>query len=202
MNSKIKIATITLFCIVFILSFSEIYAEEWWSKATDFFNQTDWRSHKNYNMLSDLKQLIKMLGNMVFVVVTAVMGIKYMASSAEGKGDVKEGLTSLVVAIVLFYGWTALDNILTKTDGSMNYWFNTDSTEKTITNIFSTAVDMLNYISVGVLIYVGVKYLFSGAEGKADLKGKGIPFVVGLVMTFATISFLNFLIKVVGDVLS
>lgn len=193
---------IGLFIVTILVCLTNVYAETstnstWWSSAHTFFSGTNWSEDET--ILADLKTLIKMLGNAVFLIVTIVLGIKYMAASAEGKGDVKEGLTGLVVAIVLFYGWSALDNILT---GEFNNWFGTDSPTETITTIYAKVVSILNYVSIGVLLYVGVKYLFAGAEGKADLKGKGVPFVVGLVMTFATITFLNFLIQVVVDVLS
>lgn len=198
-SSKILINLFFIFMI--LLNFTSVYADNgnftWWSSAHTFFSGTNWS--EDQTILADLKTLIKMIGNAVFLIITIVLGIKYMAASAEGKGDVKEGLTGLVVAIVLFYGWSALDTILT---GEFKKWFGTDSPTETITTIYSVAVSILNYISIGVLLYVGVKYLFAGAEGKADLKGKGVPFVVGLVMTFATITFLNFLIKVVEDVLT
>ena len=167
-----------------------------------FLAGTDWRSHRDDSILGDLKETIKVAGNAIFVVVTIVLGIKYMASSADGKGDVKEGLTGLVAAIVLFYGWTAIDNILTRAGGSFDWWFGTDNATDTVIRIFDTVVSILNYVAIGVLLFVGVKYIFSGADGKAELKGKGVPFVVGLVMTFATISFLNFIIKVVGEFVS
>lgn len=200
-ENRTKLLFVTIAICLFTLLFGSIYADtsDWWSAATGFFSGTDWRGQQDNNMLSELKNIIKMGGNAIFLIVTVLLGIKYMASSAEGKGDVKEGLTGLIIAIVLFYGWTAIDNILTRSGGSFDYWFGTNDAGTTITNIYGTIVSILNYVAVGVLIFVGVKYLFAGAEGKADLKGRGVPFVIGLVMTFATISFLNFLIGVVGD---
>lgn len=200
----IKLMIVMLVTTFLIICLGSVYASNstWWSAANNFFSGTDWRNQQDNNILQDLKNIIKVGGNAIFLIVTVVLGIKYMASSAEGKGDVKEGLTGLIIAIVLFYGWTAIDNILTRSGGSFDYWFNTADATTTIKNIYGTIVSILNYVAVGVLIFVGVKYLFAGAEGKADLKGKGVPFVIGLIMTFATISFLNFLIGVVGDFIS
>jgi len=197
---KISLIIVVLVVLMVILTASDVYATDWWSSANTFFNESDWRNHRDDTILSDIKNIVKMVGNAAFVIVTVVLGIKYMASSAEGKGDVKEGLTSLLVAIVLFYGWTAIDNILTRDGGAFDWFFDTTTYELTITRIAEKVISILNYVAVGVLLFVGIKYIFSGADGKAELKGKGLPFIIGLVMTFATLSFLNFLIEVVGEV--
>lgn len=193
-----------VFIIFNCITSNYIYAESsgWWSGAQSFFNDA-----YGYNVntekeslgpLNDIIELVKVIGNAVFVIVTIVLGIKYMLASSEGKADVKEGITGLVVAILLFYGWTALDEMLRN---SFSYFFESGTDTDAVNKIYSLAIDLLNYISVGVVLFVGVKFLFSGAEGKADLKGKGVPFVIGLVMTFGTVTFLKFIIKVLADVI-
>lgn len=171
---------------------------DWWSGAQTFFNGAYGydKDTENITPLNDIIEIVKQAGNAVFIIVTIVLGIKYMLASSEGKADVKEGITGLVVAMLLFYGWTALDEILRN---SLGWFFESGTAENSINKIYSLAVDLLNYVSIGVVLFVGVKFLFSGAEGKADLKGKGVPFVIGLVMTFGTVTFLKFILKVLGD---
>lgn len=182
---------IVILCLCFLL-LSNIYAtNEWWTSAHTFFSGVSWSEDA---VLEDLVNLIKFAGNAIFIVVAIVLGIKYMYGSAEGKADVKDGLISLTVAMVLFYGWSTIQTILVD-GGNLIFIKGTDT--DTVTAIYNTVVYFLNIIATGVVIYVGVKYLMSGAEGKADLKGKGVPFVVGLILTFASVTFLNFL----GDVI-
>lgn len=188
---------ILMFFLVCCIS-TNIYAtDDWWGSASDFFDGVSWS--KDNTILSSLVDIIKVLGNAVFIIVAIVLGIKYMLGSAEGKADIKEGIISLTVAMVFFYGWSALENILT--GGGSNLVFIADSAETTIANIYSTIVYFLNIIAVGAVAYVGIKYLLSGAEGKADLKGKGVPFVVGMILTFSTLTFLNFIRDIIVDVL-
>ena len=188
---------IFVLCLIFMLV-SNIYAtNEWWSKADEFFDGVTVK--KDPKILSDLVDLIKVAGNAIFIIVAIVLGIKYMLGSAEGKSDVKSGLISLTVAMVFFYGWSTLETILT--DGHQLIFIK-DTDKDTVATIYNTIVYFLNFVAIGVVLYVGVKYLMSGAEGKAELKGKGMPFIIGLVMTFASITFLNFLGKIIADVLS
>ena len=51
-------------------------------------------------------------------------------------------------------------------------------------------------------IYIGIKYLMAGAEGKSQLKAKGVPIVLGIVMVYATITFLNFILAGFNDVIA
>lgn len=185
-----------LFCA--FVGISNIYAtNDWWGSANTFFNGVSWT--RDTAILGSLVAIIKVLGNAVFIIVAIVLGIKYMLGSAEGKANIKDGMVSLTVAMVLFYGWSALENIFT--GGGTNLVFIASSAETTIANIYSTVIYFLNIIAVGVVAYVGIKYLLSGAEGKADLKGKGVPFIVGMILTFSTLTFLNFIRDIIVDVL-
>lgn len=217
-NIKLKRCYFTIFMLVILFNSALnncVYADttNWWNGAQLFFGggvdengnyvEGAYGYDKNTEKeslapLNEIIDLIKVIGNAVFIIVTIVLGIKYMLASSEGKADVKEGITGLIVAILLFYGWTALDGILRN---SMGWFFGSTDKTTAVNRIFDFAVGILNYISVGVVLFVGVKFLLSGAEGKADLKGKGIPFVIGLVMTFGTITFLTFIINVINDVI-
>ena len=52
-----------------------------------------------------------------------------------------------------------------------------------------------NFLAIGGLVYIGVRYMLAGAEGKAELKAKGVPIVLGIVMVYATFTFLSFIIN-------
>ncbi len=169
---------------------------DWWGKANTFFNS---KSDKiTINPLDPLIGILKVAGNAVIIIVTIFLGIKYMYGSVEGKVDVKEGLFTLFVAMLFFYGGTTVYDILV-TGNKLT--FIGGSAEATISNIYSTVIYFANFLAVGAIIYVGVKYLMSGAEGKAELKGKGVPFFIGMIMTFSTISFLNLILKIMDDVI-
>ena len=48
---------------------------------------------------------------------------------------------------------------------------------------------------------MGVKYIFSGAEGKAKLKEKGIMYIVGIILIFTTLNILTFISESINNAL-
>ena len=61
-ENRTKLLFVTIAICLFALLFGSVYADssDWWSAATSFFNGTDWRSQQDNNMLSELKNIIKM----------------------------------------------------------------------------------------------------------------------------------------------
>ena len=48
-------------------------------------------------------------------------------------------------------------------------------------------------MSVGMLIIIGVRYIISSPEQKADLKSKAIPYLIGAVLVFGTANIIRFI---------
>lgn len=200
-----KILSVILICFMIITILGcnvGVYAAAsgdaaWWTKAGTFFDDTRAVTVTPTTMLDSLIDILKILGNAVIIIVTMFLGVKYIYGSAEGKVDVKEGLSTLVVAMLFFYFGTNMYDIFIN-GGKLTFIDST--TTGTISNVFSTFVYIANFAAVGGIIYLGVKYLMAGAEGKAALKAKGLPFVIGLVMAFSSISILNIILKIIGDV--
>ena len=163
----------------------------WWNMAGSFFAGAAPLSN---DALKELENLVKFIGNLVFVTVTVVLGVKYIWGSVESKSDVKESLATLVIAALVFYGYSTLSNLFIT--GNNLVFINTGSYEFTARQIYSTILYACNFLAVGGLVYVGVKYLMAGAEGKAELKTKGVPLVLGVIMVYATITFLSFILSI------
>lgn len=170
---------------------------KWWEQANTFFDNKG--EIIGTDPLKPLIATIKVAGNAVIIIATIFLGIKYMYGSVDGKVEVKEGLFTLVIAMLFFYAGTTVYDILVTDNKLIFIGVTSDST---IFNIYSTVIYIAKFIAIGGIIYVGVKYLAAGAEGKAELKGKGVPFFIGIVMTFGTLSFLSFIQTVLADVLA
>lgn len=60
------------------------------------------------------------IATIVVLVVTLVMGIKYITANPEEKGKLKQQLIGLVVSVVVIYGavgiWTLVQNIMNSLD--------------------------------------------------------------------------------------
>lgn len=136
--------------------------------------------------------IIKMVGNMVFIVVTSILGVKYIWGSADAKYSVKNSLFSLVLAAVVFYGWDSISNILTAVTNSTVG----DSIQTTTKTIYTYILYFVNIAAIGGIIFLGVKYLLASAEGKSQLKMNMGPAFLGIIMVYATISFLNTILSI------
>lgn len=60
---------------------------------------------------------------------------------------------------------------------------------------------ILQVCAVGGIIFTGVRYMFAGPDAKGEMK-KTLPFlIVGLVIVFASTFIIDFIVKIVEDVI-
>lgn len=196
---KEKIKVIAIFMIIAMVSVNLVYATggtDWWGQANNFWNgQMDTNAQISINILGPITGLIKLVGNMIFVGVTVILGVKYIWGAAESKASVKDSMVTLVIAALVFYGWDTISSIFMNSDTN-NLFFITGNVEVTAQKVFQTIMYVCNFLAVGGIVFVGVKYLLAGAEGKAQLKVQSVPVILGLVMVYATITFLNLIVSV------
>lgn len=53
-------------------------------------------------------------------------------------------------------------------------------------------------VSVGMLLVIGVKYMISSPDQKANLKDRAVPYLIGAVLVFGTANILRFIEKMAG----
>ena len=197
---KMKKKILILIGIVLIIfSTNVIYAtnQSWWSDANGFWNgQTSDVAKDALKTLEPLINLVKIVGNMIFVAVTVILGVKYIWGGVESKSDVKGSLVTLIVAAMVFYGWNTISALIVHPGTHRLAFINCDA-EITAKNIYTTILYICNFLAVGGIVYIGMKYMIAGAEGKAQLKAKGVPIVLGMIMVYATITFLNLIVGLI-----
>lgn len=199
----IIVLMLSFFCVEQVFADADIVtkdeASDWWKGGLGFWNEVTKQDEiKQKDVLTDVVDTIKVLGNALFIIAGIWMGIRYMAGSADGKKDIKEGLLGLVVAVLIFYGGSTLYDVFVENNDLV---FIKESEEATITNIYDSVIYVLRYIAVAVILYIGVKYLLAGAEGRAELKGKSIPLFVGMAFAFGTLTVLNFIRLALAEIL-
>ena len=178
-------------------------ADEMWQSASTWFGKiaTNNNSSQAIEVVNEFVEMVNVIGTTIIVLATIILGIKYIIGSVESKTEVKESLVTLLVACIFFFGWTAISNIIIP-DGRLVVSDVNDTTYKSmIGRIFDVGVFIANVASIAAIIFVGVKYIFSGASGKADLKGKSPYFIIGIIFAFCSVSFLNFLSDVINEIL-
>lgn len=203
----VKAITLVLYVLMCCaLIFSNCYADSDSTETSkkDFFNAAkDWYDkgtidEVNLEPLTEVINYINLLGTVIIVIATMVLGIKFMISSAEGKSEVKQNLFTLLTACIFFFGWKSISDLIMPN----NKFFLTEGAsdfKSIVAKVYSLAVFVLEIAAIIIIIYIGVKYIFSGATGKSNLKGKSAEFVIGIILTFCTISFLSYLSKVIND---
>lgn len=194
---------ILIFAIVIFSNNVYAYGMDFWGFANKWFQSGSYTNNENINeIIGTFKSMINVLGTTVITIVTILLGIKYMYGSVDSKASVKESLVTLIVACVFFFGWTGISNLLFPN----NEFIFIKSEDQTFANplgrVFSIVKYIANFLAIGGIIYVGIKYIFAGASGKADLKAKSGQFLIGIILAFCAVNFLTYISDIIQDVLS
>lgn len=172
-----------------------------WSKASSWFGKinTADNSQRAVDIVSEFSSIVNVIGTTLIVIATIFLGIKYIVGSVESKADVKESLITLLIACIFFFGWQGMSAILIP--GGRLVWSSASDTsyKNLVGRTFNNVIFALNVATIAAVIYVGVRYIFSGASGKADLKSRSPYFLIGIIMAFCSVSFLTFVSNVVND---
>lgn len=197
-----------IFICILYLCFCNVYAVDmdFWGDASTWFGKATFaNSNKNYDQTQSIinvfQEMIKVVGTTVIVIATIVLGIKYIIGSVDSKVDAKEGLITLFVACVFFFGWSAISELLFPNNNFVFTSYNDTTYKNMVGRIFDIFAYVANIVAIILVIYVGVKYIFAGANGKGELKGRSVYFFIGIILVFATSNVLSFVSKVINDIL-
>lgn len=161
---------------------------------------------------SQIVTVVNAIGTSVIAIVAVILGIKYLMGTARGKSEVKDQLIGLLVACLLFFGWSNISSLFIKnaqfdpstgtyTDVSavtqLFLFEGTTSIPAIASRIFAIAVFIGKIVAIIITMYLGVKYIFSGADGKAELKEKGPMFIIGILLVFCTLNVLSFISDII-----
>lgn len=145
----------------------------------------------------DIKDVVSLVGNLVFAGITVILGAKYIWSGVSGKSQVKETLPSFITAVMFFYLAVEITGIFSpKSAGSLGSGLNSikdyDSLAKLIIGTINLVV---KYLALGGIIFIGLKYMFASADGKAQIKDKLAPMALGIVLVFSASTIVDFIIQ-------
>lgn len=174
-----------------------------WQQATKWFKgvNKDDNSSQAVEIINEFVDMVNVIGTTVIVIATIILGVKYIFGSVDSKADVKESLITLFVACIFFFGWTAIKNVLFPSNQFALTSDSDSSYKDLIGRVFNIVVYFANIAAILGVIYVGVRYIFSGANGRAELKGKAVYFLIGIILSFATVSFLTFLSSSINEII-
>lgn len=188
-------------------------AYNWYKSGGNSYAAAGWT-----NLLSDIARIINVAGTGIIAIVAVVLGIKYMIGGVSEKASVKDQLITFLVACMFFFGWSSISGILISgtthdnTTGAETFGSNgapefflfknlngVDGTSSLLANIFALVSFIGKIIAFVAVMIVGVKYIFSGANGKAQLKQKGPMFILGILLIFCTLNVLSFIADIIAN---
>lgn len=144
----------------------------------------------------DILYTIANIGYLVFAAVTVILGAKYIWSSAEGKAEVMESLPGFVLAVVFFYSCDRLVAFFTDTTLANATTWNTIAGR-----VIGTINLIVRYVAFGGILFIGLKYLFASAEGKAQMKTSATGLVIGIIFVFMASMVVDFIIGAASTVI-
>lgn len=146
----------------------------------------------------DVMEIVLLIGNLVFAAVTVVLGAKYIWSSAEGKSEVMESLPAFVVAVIFFYLGELLVNWLIGATSNITTARDWKTVSGYIIWIINTVV---RYTAFGGILFLGLKYMFSSAEGRAQMKTNVGALILGITFVFMASTVVDYIISIGEGVL-
>ena len=145
-------------------------------------NQLDNKANETMNIGINV---VSIIGKGIALIMLVVIGIKYMSGSPEGKAEYRKTLTPYIAGAILVY--LASDIVKWFEGGSIsNVGNNIEDKSRLIMIIGYNVANIIGTSMATIMLLVlGIKYMSSSPEGKADYRKTAIPYLVGAIIVFA-----------------
>lgn len=212
-EKKLKLKNILIkFFAVFGICFmlANVYAassDDWWGKATEWYEDGSTTVSVSQSVISGIANFVEVVGTAVIAIATVVIGMKFMFGTVQGKSEAKENLINLLVACIFFFGWSNIRSLLITGNATGNggltgstglIFFQNGDLKGALAQVFTLVVTVAQMLAVASIVVLGVKYVFAGADAKAQLKQKSPGMIIGIILIFCTITVLKVIAKVVS----
>lgn len=211
-KAKLIIGSTVMLAIMFI-SFDIVYGAsiiEWWQKATIWYKNGSSSIGLPSGVFSGISEIVEVVGTAIIAIATVIVGIKYIFGTVQGKVEARESMLNLVVACIFFFGWSSISGLIIdgNTSGSGTIsgkttklsFFSGDLT-LALASVFNLISMVGKIIAILVIAYLGIKYIYAGAEAKAMLKKNSPALILGVILIFCTTTFLGVVANVLTDIL-
>ena len=198
---------------IMFISFDIVYGAsiiEWWQKATIWYKNGSSSIGLPSGVFSGISEIVEVVGTAIIAIATVIVGIKYIFGTVQGKVEARESMLNLVVACIFFFGWSSISGLII--DGNTNgsgtisgkttklSFFSGDLT-LALASVFNLISMVGKIIAILVIAYLGIKYIYAGAEAKAMLKKNSPALILGVILIFCTTTFLGVVANVLTDIL-
>jgi uncharacterized membrane protein YgdD (TMEM256/DUF423 family) len=139
------------------------------------------------------------IGNLTFMSIGVILGIKYVFSSVDGKAAIKESLIPYSIGAIFFYLPQTLFDFA---KGILGDFAVTTSLSTISEKIWKIVSDLGNLCAVAAVVTLGLKYMLTSADEKAHLKEKMVPLIIGIAMIYCTLKVIKFIVTIGSGIFS
>lgn len=141
----------------------------------------------------DVVELMTDIGNLIFFIVAAFLGVKYIWSGVSGKSEVKETLPTFVIGAMFFYSSSTIVNF---SKAQFIDLTNGTTYNDIFGSIWTTVTIIVQILAIAGIIAIGLKYMFSTANTKADIKKDLLPMAIGLIVIYSSTELIPFIVRI------
>lgn len=201
------VAAISMLIILNFVYAAENTTSDWWGQATNWYKGGSTTVGISQDVIDGIADMVEIVGTAIIAIAVVVIGMKYMFGTVQGKTEAKENLITLLVACFFFFGWSNIRGLLITGNATGNggitgatglIFFQNGDLKTTFAQIFTLVVTVAQFVAVAAILIMGVKYIFAGADAKAQLKEKTPGMIIGIILIFCTITVLKVIAKIVS----
>lgn len=178
-RKQIRFLKTLLFCMITVSSFCVLSVY-----ATDGNTEVPSEIH---DTLQTVTNILATIAGFVCVFKLAQIGIMYMLTGANEKSNAKTAILPWIIGAVICGGYLTIGNavidMIREHSGSV---LDPGDPTQTVSTLGDSALGIIaiiaGAIAVGMLIYIGIRYMLSGAAGMAKVKNTILPWLIGAVI--------------------
>ena len=149
-------------------------------------------SEINTEFVEKIVNMLRVLGTFIAIGVMMVIGIKYMTGSIEEKANYKKTMMPYLVGCLLLFGASTIAPQI------LEMFKETTDTEAVGNKVLGLIQVIGSFVTVGVLMILGIKYILGSTEERAGYKKSLLPYVIGCVLLFAAVNLTAFIYDAIG----
>jgi len=77
-----------------------------------------------------------------------------------------------------------------------------NTVDTAVKKTWNTVALVFQILAVAAIVFAGIRYMFTSADGKADIKKQTIGLVVGAILVFAASGIINFIVSITNEVVA
>lgn len=77
----------------------------------------------------------------------------------------------------------------------------TNKVQKVTGNVWATVRVIVQILAVAAVVFAGLRYMFTSADGRADIKKDMLYLVIGAVLVFGATTVINFVVDATNEII-